>query len=73
MGIFLSEISIVFPSRAIILLSDKNNEYTFTNDTSYFSDYESKAIKKIMINKDPHFIIMNKNERLTILKLRKLL
>jgi len=60
-------------SKNYILLGDKNNEYTFTNDTSYFSDYESKAIKKIMINKDPHFIIMNKNERLTILKLRKLL
>ena len=58
-------------SKNYVLLGDKNNEYTFTHDTSYFSDHESKAIKKIMINNDPHFIIITKNKPLTILKLRK--
>lgn len=60
-------------SKNYILLGNKNNKYTFLNDSSYFTDLESKAIKKIMINKELHFIILNKNEAITILKLRKFL
>ena len=60
-------------SKNYILLGNKNNKYTFFNDSSYFTDLESKAIKKIMINKELHFIILNKNETITILKLRKFL
>ncbi|MFT5217698.1 MAG: hypothetical protein ACI83H_002839 [Glaciecola sp.] len=58
-------------SKNYVLLSNKNGGFKFINDTSYFNDQEAKAIKKIVINDTMHFIIMNKNEKLKIVKIKE--
>ena len=55
-------------SKSYLLLGNKEGGYNFSTDTSYFNNKESKDIKKIMINGVLHFIILNKNDKLTILK-----
>ncbi|WP_296383456.1 VCBS repeat-containing protein [Winogradskyella sp.] len=60
-------------SRNYVLLGNKNMKFEYSNDASYFNDNEAKAIKKIVINGITHFIIMNKNDKLKILKTRKLI
>ena len=55
-------------SKGYVLLGNKNGEFYFSNDTSYFSNKEAKDIKKIQIKGVLHFIILNKNNELTILK-----
>ena len=57
-------------SKNYVLLGNKNKEFDFINDTSYFNTAEAKAIKKIIINNSVHFIIMNKNDEVSLLKLR---
>jgi len=42
----------------------------YSNDSSYFNDGEAKAINKIIINKVVHFMILNKNSNLKILKVK---
>jgi len=58
-------------SRNYILFNNDKDEYQFINDSSYFTNKEVKAVKKILINNQVHFIILNKNDFITILKLRK--
>ena len=55
-------------SKGYILLGNKEGEFVFKNDASYVNNREAKAIKKIVINSILHFIILNKNGELTILK-----
>ena len=55
-------------SKGYVLLGDKEGSFTFCNDSSYFNNQEAKAIEKIRINGVWHFIILNKNAELTILK-----
>ena len=55
-------------SKGYVLLGDRKGGFTFCNDSSYFNNMEAKAIEKISINGDWHFIILNKNAELTILK-----
>jgi len=57
-------------SKNFVLLGHKNEEFKFINDASYFNNKEAKAIKKITINNLVHFIIMNKNNTLKILRLK---
>jgi hypothetical protein len=57
-------------SRNYVLLGNKDDDFQFINDTSYFNNSEAKAIKKIVINGQVHFIIMNKNDPLKILRLK---
>ena len=57
-------------SKGYILLGDKTGNFTFLNDESYYNNKEAKAIKKITINDVLHFIILNKNSKLTLLKTR---
>ena len=56
-------------SKGHVLLGNKTGNYQFLNDNSYFTNKEAKAIKKIVIKDVLHFIILNKNDKLTILKL----
>ncbi|MFV9551754.1 VCBS repeat-containing protein [Algibacter sp. PT7-4] len=51
-----------------ILLGNKAGVLQYKNDSSYFNNEEAKAIKKIIINNQLHFIILNKNSELKILK-----
>lgn len=55
-------------SKGYVLLGTKNGSFTQSNDNSFLTNKESKEIKKIMINGKQHFIILNKNSELTILK-----
>jgi hypothetical protein len=55
-------------SKAYVLLGNKTGNYEFLNDPSYYSNQKTKAIKKIIIKGVLHFIILNKNKKLTILK-----
>jgi hypothetical protein len=55
-------------SKGYVLLGNQLGNYQFLNDTSYFNNKEAKAIKKIIINQSLHFIILNKNNKLSILK-----
>ena len=58
-------------SKNYVLLGNKNKTFEFINDASYFNTAEAKAIKKIIINNRVHFIIMNKNDEITVLKLKQ--
>ena len=57
-------------SRGYVLFGKADGNFEFSADSSYFSNYEAKAIKKISINNEVHFIILNKNNTLKILKLK---
>ena len=58
-------------SKGAVLLGSKKGDFTFYNDASYFNNKEAKAIEKIKIKGVLHFIILNKNSELTILKVIK--
>ena len=58
-------------SRNYVLSGHEDGDFQFINDVSYFNNYEAKAIKKIVINNRVHFIILNKNSDLKILRLRE--
>ena len=55
-------------SKGYVLLGNKTGSYQFLNENSYFNNKEAKTIKKIIINGTLHFITLNKNDELTILK-----
>jgi len=55
-------------SKGYILLGNKKGTFEHANDTSYFINKEAKDVKKIHINGVLHFIILNKNDELSILK-----
>ncbi len=57
-------------SKGYILLSNKDKTYDFLNDTSYFNNQEAKSIKKIMIKGQLHFLILNKNAVLKLLRFK---
>ncbi len=57
-------------SKGYILLGDGNGKFKFNNDSGYFNDNEAKSIEKIKIGNAMHFILLNKNEALKILKLK---
>ena len=54
----------------VLLGGEGSSPHNFLNDTNYFNSNEAKAIKAISINKAPHFIILNKNNSLKIVKLK---
>ena len=56
-------------SKGYLLLGNDKGNYDFNTDTSYINNNEAKSIKKIVINDTIHFIILNKNSTLKILKL----
>ena len=58
-------------SKGYVLLGDDKETFIYLNDSSYLNDGEAKIIKKIVINDIVHFIILNKNNSLKILKLKK--
>ena len=55
-------------SKGYVLLGNKEGKFNIKKDYSYYSNKEAKAIKKIVINGELHFIILNKNNKLTVLK-----
>ena len=55
-------------SKGYVLLGNKTGSYQFLNENSYFNNKEAKTIKKIIIDGTLHFITLNKNDELTILK-----
>jgi len=57
-------------SKGYLLLGGKGGVLDYSNDSSYFNDGEAKAINKIIINKVVHFMILNKNSNLKILKVK---
>jgi hypothetical protein len=58
-------------SKGYVLLGNKKGKFTFLNDNSYFNNKEAKAIKQIRIKGVLHFIILNKKDELTILRLKE--
>lgn len=58
-------------SKGYVLFGGKSGTLKYCNDSSYFNDDEAKSIQKIIINKEVHFIILNKNSNLKILKVKK--
>jgi hypothetical protein len=58
-------------SKGYILLGNETGSYEFLKDESYFNHKEAKAIKKIVIKGILHFIIFNKNNKITLLKTNK--
>ncbi|WP_430410427.1 VCBS repeat-containing protein [Kordia sp.] len=56
-------------SRGYVLLGNEQGTYQYQKDISYLNHSEAKAIQKIMIRGVAHFIILNKNAALKILKL----
>ena len=59
-------------SKGYILLGNKNGSYNSIKDNGYFNNNEAKTIKQIRINNEMHFIILNKKEKLTLIKVKKL-
>ena len=57
-------------SKGYLLLGNDNDSYDFNVDTSYINNNEAKTIKKIIIGNTIHFIILNKNSTLKILKIK---
>ena len=57
-------------SKGYVLLGDKTGALKYKNDWNYFNNDEAKVIKKIVINKVVHFIILNKNSKLKVLKIK---
>ena len=57
-------------SKGYVLLGNKEGEFNFKKDSSYYNNKEAKAIKKIKIGGVLHFIILNKNNELTLLKVK---
>ena len=55
-------------SKGYVLLGNKSGKFNYLNDKSYLNNKEAKAIKKIKIKGTLHFIILNKNEEITLLK-----
>lgn len=58
-------------SKGYVLLGNNAQTFSYYDDKSYFNNNEAKAIKKIIINNKVHFIILNKNSKLKILKLKE--
>lgn len=59
-------------SKGYILLGNDKGTYQYAKDTSYLNHSEAKSIQKIVINGATHFIILNKNAELKILKVNSL-
>ncbi|WP_298513106.1 VCBS repeat-containing protein [uncultured Kordia sp.] len=55
-------------SKGYLLLGNDKREYQYKKDTSYLNHSEAKSIQKIVIQGMTHFIILNKNAELKILK-----
>jgi hypothetical protein len=55
-------------SKGYLLLGNKEGNFTFSTDKSYYTNKEAKEIKKIIIDGILHFIIVHKNDALTLLK-----
>lgn len=55
-------------SKGYVLLGNNKGSFEFEADTSYINDNEAKTLKKIVIGNITHFIILNKNGSLKILK-----
>ncbi|SNR44252.1 Repeat domain-containing protein [Lutibacter agarilyticus] len=55
-------------SKGVIVLN-KPSDLHFLNDLSYFSEKEARCIKKIEIQESPHLLVLNKNSKITLLKL----
>lgn len=56
-------------SKGYVLLGNNDGGFDYSNDASYFNEKEAKSIKKIVINKQRHLIILNKKAAVKILKL----
>lgn len=55
-------------SKGYVLLGSKSGNFKFLNDNSYFNNKEAKSIQKIIIAGKLHFIILNKNSTITLLR-----
>lgn len=55
-------------SQGYILNNDINNGFTFISDQNYLNNKEARVIKKIVINSEVHFLILNKNSIPKIVK-----
>ena len=48
-------------SKGYVLLGNKEGNFNFMKDTSYYNNKETKAIKKMTIEGTLHFVTLNKN------------
>jgi hypothetical protein len=55
-------------SKGYLLLGNKEGNFTFSTDKSYYTNKETKEMRKIIIDGILHFIIVHKNDALTLLK-----
>ena len=60
-------------SKGYVLLGNENGHFNYVHDLSYLNPNEARAIKKIIIKGQVHFIILNKNNSLHILRLNETL
>lgn len=58
-------------SKGYIVLGGNKGGLKWYRDRSFFNEEEAKAIKQILINNEVHFIILNKNSSLKMLKINK--
>ncbi|WP_136480337.1 VCBS repeat-containing protein [Cognatitamlana onchidii] len=56
-------------SKGYVLLNRNGTQLEYLNDSSYFNNKETKAIKQVTINGQTYFVILNKNNTLSFLKL----
>ena len=57
-------------SKGYLLFGTKEGAYKISDDPVFFNNNEAKAIKKITIKGQVHFIILNKNNPLKIVKIK---
>lgn len=57
-------------SKGFVLTGNQEGQYQFYHDTSYFNNKEATSINRITINNTVHFIILNKNDTLKLLRLK---
>ena len=53
------------------ILSEKDNSFKTLRDANFITNHEVKAIKKILIKSNPYLMLLNADNELTFLKIKK--
>lgn len=55
-------------SKGYVLINNQKGEFDYYNSPNYLNNKETKAIRKIIIKNKTHFILLNKNSEITLIK-----
>jgi hypothetical protein len=58
-------------SNGFVLYGNENENFEYQDDYSGFNNFEGKTLAKIIINGERHVLVLNKNELLKIVKIKK--